>query len=235
VQIEAVNATFANLRIGYVRGVGDNVMPMLEQLGLSVTELDPVTLPQTKLSNFTTIVLGPRAYEANGVALRLNIPLLMQFAHDGGTIVTQYGQTEMTQPAMLPYPITLTSPADRVTDETRWSACSIRRRPLVLAEQDRRGGLRELGARALAFTCRTHLTNSIAHSFSMNDKDEPPNDAAVLVAPVGKGTYIYTTFSFFRQLPAGNPGAARLFINFLSADQRAANRPNSAASGPVRP
>ena len=61
------------------------------------------------------------------------------------------------------------------------------------------------------------------------------NGRAVLVAPVGKGTYIYTTFSFFRQLPAGNPGAARLFINFLSADQRAANRPNAAASAPVRP
>ena len=59
----------------------------------------------------------------------------------------------------------------------------------------------------------------------MNDKDEAPNDAAVLVAPVGKGTYVYTTLSFFRQLPAGNPGAARLFINLLSADPRAANRP----------
>jgi hypothetical protein len=61
--------------------------------------------------------------------------------------------------------------------------------------------------------------------FSMNDPGEAPNDAAVLVAPVGKGVYIFTTFSFFRQLPAGNPGAARLFINLLSADQRAANRP----------
>jgi hypothetical protein len=70
--------------------------------------------------------------------------------------------------------------------------------------------------------------------FSLNDPNEPPNDAAVLVAPIGKGTYIYTTFAFFRQLPAGNPGAARLFINLLSADQRAASRP-AAASGPIRP
>jgi hypothetical protein len=68
----------------------------------------------------------------------------------------------------------------------------------------------------------------------MNDPNEPPNDAAVLVAPIGKGTYVYTTLSFFRQLPAGNPGAARLFINLLSADQRAANRP-TATSSPVRP
>jgi hypothetical protein len=53
--------------------------------------------------------------------------------------------------------------------------------------------------------------------FSLNDPNEPPNEAAVLVAPLGKGTYVYTTFSFFRQLPAGNPGAARLFINLMSA------------------
>ena len=69
----------------------------------------------------------------------------------------------------------------------------------------------------------------------MNDKGEPPNDAAVLVAPVGKGTYVYTTLSFFRQLPAGNPGAARLFINLLSADQRSATRPPMPASVAIRP
>jgi len=235
VQIEAVNATFANLRVGYVRGVGDNVMPMLEQLGLPVTELDPVTLPQTKLSNFTTIVLGPRAFAAHGVALRLNIPLLMQFARNGGTIVTQYGQTEMTQPAMLPFPITLTRPADRVTDESAVVRVLDPTSPLLsspnkIGEADFAHWVQE---RSLYMP---HTFDKQYRAlFSMNDKDEPPNDAAVLVAPVGKGTYIYTTFSFFRQLPAGNPGAARLFINFLSADQRAANRPTAATSAPVRP
>ena len=235
VQIEAVNATFANLRVGYVRGVGDNVMPMLEQLGLPVTELDPVTLPQTKLSNFTTIVLGPRAFEAHGIALRLNIPLLMQFARNGGTIVTQYGQTEMTQPAMLPFPITLTRPADRVTDESAVVRVLDPTSPLLsspnkIGEADFAHWVQE---RSLYMP---HTFDKQYRAlFSMNDKDEPPNDAAVLVAPVGKGTYIYTTFSFFRQLPAGNPGAARLFINFLSADQRAANRPSAATSAPVRP
>jgi hypothetical protein len=235
VQLEAVNATFANLRVGYVRGVGDNVMPMLEELGISVTELDPVTLPQTKLSNFTTIVLGPRAFEANGVALRLNIPVLMQFARDGGTIVTQYGQTEMTQPAMLPFPITLTRPADRVTDENAVVRVLDPTSPLLsspnkIGEADFAHWVQE---RALYMP---HTFDKQYRAlFSMNDKDEPPNDGAVLVAPVGKGTYIYTTMSFFRQLPAGNPGAARLFINFLSADQRAANRPNAATSSPVRP
>ena len=91
--IEAVNATFANLSVGYIRGVGDNVMPMLEELGLPVTELDPATLPQTNLVDYTTIVLGTRAYEASP-ALVANNAVLMRFARNGGTVVTQYGQSE---------------------------------------------------------------------------------------------------------------------------------------------
>ena len=233
-QIEAVNATFANLRIGYVRGVGDNVMPMLEELGLAVTELDPATLPQTNLSRFTTIVLGPRAYEASA-ALKSSTPALMRFVRDGGTVVTQYGQTEMTQPGILPYPITLSRPADRVTDEHAQVRVLDPSSPLLsspnkIGEADFAHWVQE---RALYMP---HTFDKQYRSqISMNDRDEPPNDAAVLVAPLGKGTYIYTTLSFFRQLPAGTPGAARLFINFLSADQRATHRPGVGASGPVRP
>ena len=101
-----------------MRGVGDNVMPMLEQLGLSVTELDPVYTAADKALEFHDDRAWPAGVRGEWRALRLNIPSLMQFAQNGGTIVTQYGQTEMTQPAMLPYPITLTRPADRVTDES---------------------------------------------------------------------------------------------------------------------
>ena len=70
---------------------------------------------------------------------------------------------------------------------------------------------------------------------SMNDKDEPPNDAGILVTTVGKGVYVYTTLSFFRQLPAISPGAARLFVNLLSADQRAVTGAKPIMSAPVRP
>jgi hypothetical protein len=71
--------------------------------------------------------------------------------------------------------------------------------------------------------------------FSMNDKGDPPQDGAVLIAPLGKGVYVYTTFAFFRELPAGNPGAARLFVNLLSATPAAANRPPHPPSDSVRP
>jgi hypothetical protein len=228
-----VSATFANLRIGYIRGVGDNVMPMLEELGLPVTELNPAMLPQINLSSFTTIVLGTRAYEASP-ALVANNPVLMRFVRNGGTVVTQYGQSEYTQSGILPYPITLNRPADRVTEERAAVRVIDPSSPLLSApnkigENDFANWVQE---RALYMP---HTFDKQYHAlFSLNDPNEPANDAAVLVAPVGKGTYIYTTFSFFRQLPAGNPGAARLFINLLSADQRATNRP-TATSNPIRP
>ena len=120
VRIEAVNATFAStLKVGYIRGVGDNVRPMLQELGIPVTELDPSTLAQTNLSQFTAIVIGSRAYEStSAAALVADSPRLLKFARDGGTIVTQYGKSEMALPGILPFPITLTQAGDRVTDET---------------------------------------------------------------------------------------------------------------------
>jgi hypothetical protein len=227
VQIEAVSATFANLRVGYIRGVGDNVMPMLEQLGLPVTELDPLTLPQIKLSGFTTIVLGPRAYEANGGALKANTPVLMRFVRDGGTVVTQYGQFEMASPGMMPYPITIVRPADRVTEENAAvrvtdSTSPILNSPNRIGPADWADWVQE---RTL-YMPRTH-DDRYRTMLSMNDTGEAPNDGAILVAPLGKGTYVYTTLALFRQLPAGVAGGARLFVNLLSADQRSAGAPSS--------
>ena len=232
VQLEAVNATFANLRIGYIRGVGDNVMPMLEELGLPVVELDPATLAHVNLSAFTTIVIGSRAYDANSAALLANTPLLLQFARNGGTVVAQYGQN-MWQPGILPN--TVSREVDRVTDENAAVRVLDPGSPLL-------SGPNKIGDSDFANWVQERASY-MPHSFdtryrtvfSMNDTGEAPNDAAVLVAPVGRGAYIYTTLSFFRQLPAGNPGAARLFINLLSADQRAANRPAAPAAGPLRP
>jgi hypothetical protein len=233
-QIEAVNATYANLRVGYIRGVGDNVMPMLEELGLPVVELDPATLPQTKLDGLTTIVIGTRAYETNP-ALVANNAVLMRFARNGGTIVTQYGQYGYTRPGILPYPITLSRPqADRVTDEHAPVRVLDPGSPLLttpnkIGESDFDDWIQERSS----YMPHTY-DKAYRPVLSMNDPGEPPNDAGILVAPLGKGTYIYTTLSFFRQLPAGNPGAARLFINLLSAAPAAANRPVT-RSTPVRP
>ncbi len=234
VQLQAVNASYGDLRIGYITGVGDNVMPMLEELGLPVTELDPATLPQLNLSKFSAIVVGPRAYEASP-ALVANNPVLMNYVRNGGTMVTQYGQLRYTEPGILPYPVTLARPvADRVTDEDAPvrvldPSSRLLLSPNRITDSDFANWVQERAS----YMPRTF--DAAYHPlFSMNDPGEPPNAAAVLVASLGKGTYVYTTLSFFRQLPAGNPGAARLFINLLSADQRAIARP-AILPAPVQP
>jgi LmbE family N-acetylglucosaminyl deacetylase len=233
VAVEAVDAKYANLRIGYVRGVGDNIMPMLSELGLSVVELDPTTIAQADLPKLTTIVLGPRAYEANP-ELVANNAVLLDFARKGGTVVAQYGQAPYARLGVLPYPITLARTAERVTDEHAMvrvldPGSPLLTTPNAIGESDFANWVQER-ATYMPSTFDPHYRAVL----SMNDPGEKPNDAAILVAPVGKGTYIYTTLVFFRELPAGNPGAARLFINLLSANQQAANRP-PVSSGAVRP
>jgi hypothetical protein len=234
VQLEAVNATFANLKVGYVKGVGDNVMPMLEELGIPVVELDPVSLAQTNLAGLSTIVLGPRAYEANP-ALVANNSVLLDFARKGGTLVVQYGQAPYARLGVLPYPFSLTGTGSRVTDERAAVRVIDPGSPLLstpnrIVDADFANWVQERSS-----YMPKDLDAHYRTVFSMNDPNEPPSDAAVLVAPIGKGTYVYTTFSFFRQLPAGNPGAARLFINLLSAKPAAANRPAVPPSAPAKP
>ena len=204
------------LRVAYIAGVGDNVAPALAQLGIPVTVIPASDLARAPLSGYTTIVIGPRAYEAIPGLAAAN-PRFMEFARRGGTVVVQYGQYEITQPGIMPYPITIARPHDRVTHEDA---------PVTILDP----GARELtspnriGASDFAgwvqeralYMPRT-FDERYRALLAMNDPGEPPNRGAILVAPIGDGVYIYTTLALFRQLPAGVPGAARLFVNLLSA------------------
>lgn len=206
----------ATLRVAYVTGVGDNVAAMLAQLGIPVTIIAAAELTRADLQPYTTVVIGPRAYEAHP-ELAEATPRLMEFARKGGTIVAQYGQYEMTAPGIMPFPITLARPADRVTQESSPVTIDapndkVLRSPNRIGAPDFEGWVQE---RAL-YMPRT-IDERYRTLLSMNDPGEPINRGAILVAPVGEGHYVYTTLSLFRQLPAGVPGAARLFINLLSA------------------
>ena len=215
--VEAVDVTLPRaVAIAYIAGVGDNVAPMLEQLGVHVTVLDPSALPRTDLSHFAAVVVGTRAYEASD-ALVANNARLLDYARAGGTLVVQYGQYEMTRPGIMPFPITLSRPADRVTVEGAPvtvidSAATVLRAPNAITARDFDGWIQDR-------TLYMPHTFDPAYKpvFETHDPGEEPNRGAVLVAAYGKGTYVYTTFAFFRQLPNGNPGAARLMINLLSA------------------
>jgi len=212
----------AALRVAYVTGVSDNVAPVLAQLGVPVTIIAPKDLARADLSPYTTVVIGPRAYEAHPELLAAN-PHLLEFARKGGTMLVQYGQYEMTQPGVMPYPIALGRPADRVT----WEDAAVRmlapsdkllRVPNAIRDDDFAGWVQE---RAL-YMPRT-FDSRYRPLLSMNDPGEAPIDGAILVTPIGQGQYVYTTLALFRQLPAGVPGAARLFLNLLSASIPAAN------------
>jgi hypothetical protein len=225
--IRAVDVAVASrLDVAYVPGVGDNVAPMLEQLGVPITIIEPDKVATADLARFSTLVIGPRAYESSPALVAAN-PRVLAFARNGGTVVVQYGQFEMANPGMMPYPITFARPADRVTEENAPVRMTDPASPLLsspnrISTSDWQGWVQE---RSL-YMPRSHDPR-YRPLLSMNDTGESPNDAAILVAAVGKGTYVYTTLALFRQLPAGVPGAARLFVNLLSADQRAA--------GPTQP
>jgi hypothetical protein len=224
-ELSAVDVKIASgLNVAYVPGVGDNVAPMLEQLGVPLTIIQPDRVGTADLSRFTTVVVGPRAYETSPALVAAN-PKLLAFSRAGRTLVVQYGQFEMARPGMMPYPITIVRPGDRVTEENATvrvidPASLILHSPNPIGPADWEGWVQE---RTL-YMPRTY-DERYRTILSMNDTGEPSNDGAILVAPLGKGTYVYTTLALFRQLPAGVPGGARLFVNLLSADQRSAGSP----------
>jgi len=204
------------LTVGYIAGVGDNVAPALQTLGIPVTTLDPAQLGMIDLKKFRAIVIGTRAYQASA-DLKAKNRFLLDYARNGGTLVVQYGQNEMTDPGVMPYPVTLARPADRVTDENAPvrildPSAQVLTTPNKIGESDWVGWVQERST-YMPRTFDDHYHAVI----SINDPGEPPNNAGLLVAPLGKGTYVYATLAFFRQLPAGVPGAARLFVNLLAA------------------
>ncbi len=206
----------AGLKIGYVQGVGDNVAPILEQLGVSVSILDPAKFPVTDLSQYTTIVVGPRAYQANQ-ALVDNNSYLLNYARGGGNLVVQYGQYEMQAPGMMPYPITLSRPASRVTEEDAAveivdADAELLNKPNRITQADFAGWVQE---RSLYMP--STFDGRYKTMLAMHDEGEAANPSSILTTPLGRGRYTYVTLALFRQLPAGNSGGIRLFANLIAA------------------
>ncbi len=217
VAIHAVDAALPpGLKVGYIQGVGDNVAPALRELGVPLTLIDPASLATADLSRFNTIVIGTRAYQSHPALATTNARLL-SWVRQGGTLVVQYGQYEMARPGMMPYPVTLSRPAARVTDENAPVKVLKPESPLLtwpnrIGPDDWQGWVQERSV-YMPTTFDSHYTALL----EMHDPGEEPNDAAILVTPYGKGSSVYTTLSLFRQLPAGNSGGARLMLNLLGA------------------
>jgi LmbE family N-acetylglucosaminyl deacetylase len=209
--------------VAYIPGVGDNSAAALQQLGIPVTILDPATLASADLSPYTAVVIGSRAYEAHPELVANNARLL-DWVKRGGTMVVQYGQYEMTRPGIMPYRDSLTRPAARVTEEDAVVTVLAPKDPLLntpnrIGPADWKGWVQDF-----ALYMPTTFDSAYTPLVSLHDTGEPANSGGILVARYGNGTYVYTTLAFFRQLPAGVPGAARLFVNLLGARQADAPR-----------
>ena len=213
--VEGIDAVLpAGLNVGYVAGVGDNVAPALHELGVPVTMIDPVALPVTNLSRFTTIVVGPRAYQASQTLINNN-GYLLAYVRAGGNLVVQYGQNEMQRSGVMPYAIELARPAARVTVENVPVTVLDPKSPLLrtpnrIMPADFDGWVQER-----ATYMPTTFDSRYTPVLQMNDPGESPNRAALLTTAYGKGRYTYVTLALFRQVPAGVSGGVRLFANLL--------------------
>ncbi len=204
-------------RIGYVMGAGDDVARCLELLDVPVDIIDPATATPTDLAGYDAIVTGIRAYNAVESMKTFNAHLL-RYVEEGGTLVCQYNtrSSDMVLPDSLfgPYPFKLTR--DRVTVEEAPPTFLAKDHPLLntpnkITTTDFEGWVQERGL----YFCGSldpHYTPLIA----WNDPGEQPLNGGLITCDYGKGRYVYTGISFFRQLPAGVPGAYRLFANLIS-------------------
>jgi LmbE family N-acetylglucosaminyl deacetylase len=202
--------------VGYVAGSGDEVPDALRQVGYDVTLLSDEDLEAADLSRFDAIVTGVRAYNTRA-ALRRQQKRLLEYVERGGTLVVQYNTPDRTlEGAQLgPFPFKITQ--DRVTDETAEltplaPADALLNSPNKITAADFDGWVQERG---LYFA--SEWDARYTPLFASHDPGAPDLKGSTLVARHGKGTYVFTALAFFRQLPAGVPGAYRLFVNMISA------------------
>lgn len=205
-------------KIGYIMGAGDEVPPALRQLGCDVTLLGSDDLAAGDLARFDAIVTGVRAYNVRN-DLRANQKRVLDYVQQGGALIVQYNVADRRSPTVFqgigPFPLQIGSA--RVAVEEAPVAMLNPRHPLLTApnkigEEDFRDWVQERG---LNFPSQWDAHYEAV--LESHDPGEEPLRGGTLYARYGKGVYIYTSYSWFRQLPAGVPGAFRIFANMLSA------------------
>ena len=206
----------APVKVGYIMGGGDRVPEAIRRLGLDVTLLTDDDLASGDLSRYGTIVVGVRASESRPAFVAANARLL-QYVRDGGTLIVQYQQTDYTGRSLPPFPA---GGNVRVTDERAPVTILEPQHPafttpnrITAADWEDWVQERDLYAWATFDPQYTPLLET-------GDPGEPKQRGGELYARIGKGTYVYTSYAWFRQLPAGVPGAYRMFANLISLGQK---------------
>jgi len=205
-----------NLKVGYIMGAGDDIPTVLKQLGMNVTLVPAERLGSEDLAQYGTLVLGIRANDTQK-EIAENRRKLLDFVSQGGTLIVQYntGVSDFNKDELTPYhaelsrarvsveeaPVKILAPDDSVFHD-----------PNLIGERDFNGWVQERG---LYFMDK--WDDQFKPLLACHDPGEPEQEGGLLRAQYGKGTYIYTGYAFFRQLPAGVPGAIRLYVNLLTA------------------
>ncbi len=219
VKVAAFDVATRGKWVGYLPGAGDDTAAALVQLGYQVTTLAGGDLTTEKLGRFDAVVIGVRAFNERG-DLATNLPALYSYVEAGGTVVAQYNRPDRLKAKTLgPYALSIegSAPQQRVTDENAAVTFLQTDHPALttpnrIGPDDFDGWVQERGAYFPSSWDVEHYATILA----MNDPGEKPLTSSLLVARHGKGYFIYTGLAFFRQLPAGVPGAYRLFANLVS-------------------
>jgi LmbE family N-acetylglucosaminyl deacetylase len=202
--------------IGYIVGAGDKVPQALEQMGYKVTLLKETDITANNLKQFDAIVTGVRTYNTNEWMNNV-YDVLMQYVKDGGVMVTQYNTSNSIGPVkakIAPYPFTIGR--NRITDEEakvnfllpNHAALNY---PNKITQKDFEGWIQERSTYHAE-----NIDSNYQRILSMQDPGEKESDGSLIIANYGKGKFVYTGLVFFRELPAGVPGAYRLFANLLA-------------------
>lgn len=204
--------------IGYVKGAGDDVPQALRNLGYEVWEMKNEEITPENLKRVDAVVLGVRALNTNE-RIKFVMKDLLKYVEEGGTMLVQYNTSfDLETDIFSPYPITLSR--DRVTEEDAEVKFLIPDHPILnfpnqLTQKDFNGWVQERG---LYFPGK--WDSQYKALLSMHDVNESPKEGSLLVAQYGKGQYIYTGLSFFRELPEGVSGAYKLLANLVSAGKQ---------------
>ena len=203
--------------IGYIMGAGDEVNKNLENLGFQVTNLNPNDITTENLKSFDAIILGIRAFNVVD-ELKFKNKILFDYVANGGNVIVQYNTSNnLITKEIAPYQLKISR--DRVTDENAKVTFlapnhKVLNQPNKISEKDFTGWVQEQGL---------YYPNEWSSEFipilASNDEGETPKKGGLLIAKHGKGNYIYTGLSFFRELPEGVSGAYRLLANLIALDK----------------
>lgn len=206
-----------NEKIGYIMGAGDEVPKSLQQMGYEVTIIKPEEITTERLQSFDVVMTGIRAYNVvNSLAFKQQ--LLLDFVKNGKTMIVQYNTTDdLVTKNIAPFSLKISR--DRVTEENaevRFLAPNhpVLNYPNKITAEDFRGWKQEQG-----LYYPSEWDAAFTPILSANDQGEKPKNGALLIAKYGKGNYVYTGLSFFRELPEGVSGAFRLLANIIAIGQ----------------